>query len=1822
MLDIANTVLSQAPYFDDYDESKNYYRVLFKPAVAVQARELTQVQDILQTQISRVGDHLFKDGSVVQGCSVEYITDLEFVGVEDQFSDNSSLSQIDPGLIGAVAIGQESGAQALIVATQSGFIRQNPGRFFVRYTSPGANNRTFIPGEAIKVYGEAKSYVEDIVLAVANSSPFLSRVGYAVDAIEPGNAANVVAKAIITEVDATSNKITVNNIKRRFSANCDLVLDSDFGVNTSISSVAYNVSTLIGTINVLTSNTDGVAVSNANISGLAYGAYVSDGIIYHKGFFIRVEPQTVIINPNSNDPSGMLLGFVTAENVVTAYGDSSLYDNALGYSNFNAPGADRLNLVSTLVARAANSISNTEVFFPVVEFSNTGVAYDRTDPQYAALGDAIAQRTYEESGNYIVKPFRVSSTQDATDTQRVVYEISPGLAYVQGYRNELLTNLPVSGRRGTDTVSFNDQIVTMSYGNYIIVKEVRGVFPTTSDGAVTLYDTTQQAISTTKVPTSAASGNAIGTANILALKYVSGEKGSANAVYNMHLFNVTMANSSYTLADVKSIAYTGGSANAFADVSGNAVLKETTYTPLVFSIGGAAVKSLVDANNVAQNEYYYTAANGTVSLDSTGNITWQVPSGGGILGFSDGSDGSELKVDVILTAEALSANVFTGTTTVYSNSVISDTGIGTKFFVGEGVGHGSNTYLVTQILDANNILVANSTVAATAQTIFRVHYAGSIVPLDNASRTLTINANNQATIALGDNYTNAPIGVNVRFYALQNQGVQASKVVNRDTAVIIQAANTGTDTGPWNLGIPDAFKLTGVYIATGSNTALLTCDTTINYANSFILNSGQKDAFYDHASIQLAPNADPSLFSNAMLVVVFDHFTANTTSGRGFYTVDSYPIDDSISANTAATIRTYEIPTYYSSSLTRTFDLRDSIDFRPYKQATANVTSSIRAATISPATTNQFDANTTAYQPYPGENFQLNYTKYLGRKDVLVLTSGGTFEIVEGVPSLKPILPSVPNETLSIANLVVPAYPSLSDIEKINTSRTDYNIQIGIQNHKRFTMSDIGALAQRVSQLEYYTTLNTLQIVAANTNVVSNSGVQQFKNGIFVDPLNDHSFARVDDPQYAMAIDENKGTGRPLFQPEFFELTYDSSQSAGITQVGDTLMMSFGELPFIVQDHATEARGLSGAPPSFTGTMKLYPSTWTETEVLASPVNVLAQDNASKALVQMSTPPLTAVYGYWRANGSFQALDGQSNAATVSIVQSTSSSSNTATSIQPFIRSKTIAFSAAGLKPYTKFDIFIDDVDVSEYAAPGTFANTTTQDDTIVTRTDLWGSDLESSSRGELQGKISIPAYRFKAGIHTVKLVSFETDVVTGQQVSTAAAQFNVSIHYQDPPPPIVVVPTPTPANNQPGTPNQPNTTPVGNTVVSTPAPAVGPKAAFTYSGSLYSTAPNNQVITFKDASTPGSASIVTWAWNFGDGSTYNGKTPPAHTYGNQLNGAGTQTYNISLTTTDANGLKSTYTKSLTLIKLAPPPTAKVNITAWSGASIITDGNIGGVYEANINMVASTTKVYTGAYYNWTVSVISGNTLNSSAVSGTANNTCIPKLIDTNPAAHANNLLSTFTVDVKYQYANGFVIGEANTQFTLWTVDKAVSPPGSPVSNKTVGGKAGGGGGGCVAADTWLTIDTRAIDVAEGFKADTWTPGETLAATPYPAVQVHAPIMNECVRLTTESGIQLTCSVDTPFNLSCAEEDLKDGAWAMAPDMLGEEVLVVVGDEDPTWEMVVDIEPVGKMQVVPLGFDDRSFAAGDDPLRGRIFSHNMMKMAYGANDDRYLNWNG
>ena len=77
-----NINLNSSPYFDDFDPSKNYQRVLFKFRTPIQARELTTLQSILQNQVEKFGKHFFKEGSVVIRSKIAYDPDYFYVQID------------------------------------------------------------------------------------------------------------------------------------------------------------------------------------------------------------------------------------------------------------------------------------------------------------------------------------------------------------------------------------------------------------------------------------------------------------------------------------------------------------------------------------------------------------------------------------------------------------------------------------------------------------------------------------------------------------------------------------------------------------------------------------------------------------------------------------------------------------------------------------------------------------------------------------------------------------------------------------------------------------------------------------------------------------------------------------------------------------------------------------------------------------------------------------------------------------------------------------------------------------------------------------------------------------------------------------------------------------------------------------------------------------------------------------------------------------------------------------------------------------------------------------------------------------------------------------------------------------------------------------------------------------------------------------------------------------------------------------------------------------------------------------------------------------
>ena len=144
-----NTNLNASPYFDDFDSSKNFNRVLFKPGTPVQARELTTLQSILQGQIEKFGKHIFKEGSVVIPGSLGYDQEYTAVKVESTFFGVPVELYYDQ-LIGIKIKGKTSGVTARVVNVLSASKSETGNTtLYIKYETSGSNKtqEEFLDGE-------------------------------------------------------------------------------------------------------------------------------------------------------------------------------------------------------------------------------------------------------------------------------------------------------------------------------------------------------------------------------------------------------------------------------------------------------------------------------------------------------------------------------------------------------------------------------------------------------------------------------------------------------------------------------------------------------------------------------------------------------------------------------------------------------------------------------------------------------------------------------------------------------------------------------------------------------------------------------------------------------------------------------------------------------------------------------------------------------------------------------------------------------------------------------------------------------------------------------------------------------------------------------------------------------------------------------------------------------------------------------------------------------------------------------------------------------------------------------------------------------------------------------------------------------------------------------------------------------------------------------------------------------------------------------------------------------------------------------------------
>lgn len=145
-----------APYFDDYNEAKEFIKILFRPGLAVQTRELTQSQTILQKQVERVGGYLFEEGSEVVNSQTSFDLEYNYVKLSGEIN-GASVSRI----LQLFASGEVQAEANGIVADVVNILDSegtDPITLYVKYRKSGSNNQAvFSDGATINLFYETQA---------------------------------------------------------------------------------------------------------------------------------------------------------------------------------------------------------------------------------------------------------------------------------------------------------------------------------------------------------------------------------------------------------------------------------------------------------------------------------------------------------------------------------------------------------------------------------------------------------------------------------------------------------------------------------------------------------------------------------------------------------------------------------------------------------------------------------------------------------------------------------------------------------------------------------------------------------------------------------------------------------------------------------------------------------------------------------------------------------------------------------------------------------------------------------------------------------------------------------------------------------------------------------------------------------------------------------------------------------------------------------------------------------------------------------------------------------------------------------------------------------------------------------------------------------------------------------------------------------------------------------------------------------------------------------------------------------------------------------
>jgi hypothetical protein len=1289
---------NQSPYFDDYDEDKKFLKVLFRPGYSLQARELTQTQSILQKQIERLGNYIFQERSVVIPGQARYqeATTLKMEPLEIDTGVN--LNTFIRAVNNVTITGETSGVRATIVLGEPSTTAGDPPVLFVKILSNGVNGETnFLQNEILGFTvvavddgnggTTAPSYTDPVtgVVTTAAVQSYRIRIQNVTDYTISGIFAHIAEGVYYVGgnfVKVDEQYISVAKYTNRPTAliGLDIVesivtpeedtslLDNSTGSPNYTAPGAHRYKiTLVLSAKELGFDTDNfISLFSLRNGVLQYSTTSSGGSqlqqtlarrTYDESGDYTVQPFEIELKEHRNSDQGVWTGIRNYQE-----GDVVYYVTSTGVTNY--------------YVCLDSGVSGTS-------------APTHTS---GAISDGGVRWRYTTRAKY---DYGVYSEEAGGDATKVAFGVKNGKAYVKGFEYSTTGVRYIEAPKARDFNRVSNTGIPTKLGNLIDVIPF-GVPDVDGYQIVDLFkvDTPPTTGQTLGTMTAAADGSGTATPNNATAKLnyaIVHTQASATSITEYYVAKLLSTNVTTTTfpAALQSYASSGGAANGYGSYLTTSKIGTARIRYLEGSetINGRATAkiSLMDVQMNPGEDFRKVRVIGTpLSLGST----------------SAGGDAQCFRA-LVIPQPYNSTFIGQATTATTGNNNVDTTGLGTKWTSSGAVSAGdmvwypnspTQFFFVRDLQSSDramktttwanfnisgplnradciyqfpedfdslfdmpktdiytirggNSLQDNNTTYTTLEKYIVSGDAGSTfvsinlsVPdpdqliITTPSAFVVINNVTGEQVAVYDVTSSTVNTAVIRIQAsssrvntignLQNDSYTVfapvlkrlinakEKVKSLVSSSIEINLQSGVEIETINLNKADIYRILKVEtfpaVIFGNSITSQTTGSGVDITDNYILDNGQRDTHYDLGRLIKGKSVP---FPAGPIRITFEYFEH---SSGDYFSVDSYP-----------DLLYEELPTFYSKVTGRTVSLRDVLDFRPRVNDSGT-----------------FDGGTTSLSALPQRRYgvQCDFAYYLPRKDKIVLSKDGAFNLVLGVSADNPQLPATPDDTMPLFDVEYKPYTYAT-----NTS----NIIVKPIDNRRFTMKDIARIEKRVSVIEEAITLSNLERETSQFSIKDQDGLDRFKNGFVVDNFSGHRIGNVNDIDYECSIDIINKTLRPAFNTigvdlievaktveernaagyrlhaenivtlpyftgaEFFyknkneiKSIIDKGTKASTQELSrkESLIRENNDIIIMEQPYATESTQITSTAQSpFAGVVGLYPSsdTWIETAIPA-----------------------------------------------------------------------------------------------------------------------------------------------------------------------------------------------------------------------------------------------------------------------------------------------------------------------------------------------------------------------------------------------------------------------------------------------------------------------------------------------------------------------------------------------------------------------------------------------------------------------------------------------